>query len=487
MSRRARRRVDSRAVVRARLDDEVGTIRKDAPHRIALVYPSPYHVGMSSLGFQQIYRRFNERPDLAAERAFLPDAECPPEGTLTTYESGRPVGDAPIIALSVAYEIELAGVIRVLELAGLAPLAAERSPGDPVVVAGGPLTFSNPAPLLPFVDVLVLGEADQLALDVVDAVLADPSLERASTLPSVLVPSLSGTDLPPVARADDSLLPARSAIRTPHTELRSMFLVEPERGCSRGCTYCVMRRTTNGGMRVVDADTVLAHVPDDATRVGLVGAAVSDHPKIVNIVRTLADRGIEVGLSSLRPDRLREDFVSALADAGYKTLTTAADGASQRLRRTIERGAKEDHLRRAATLAREHGMKRLKLYLMLGLPDETDEDVDELVGFSLELSRILPVSFGVAPFVSKRNTPLDGRPFAGVDVVDARIKRFRSGVRGRVEVRPTSARWAWVEYVLAQGGPGEGRAVLDAVRAGGRFADYRKAFAACGDWHPTAA
>jgi radical SAM superfamily enzyme YgiQ (UPF0313 family) len=121
-------------------------------------------------------------------------------------------------------------------------------------------------------------------------------------------------------------------------------------------------------------------------------------------------------------------------------------------------------------------MKRLKLYVMVGLPTEKDEDIDELIELGKELSSIIPLSLGIAPFVAKRNTPLDGAPFAGISEVETRLRRLRRGVRGRVDVRATSARWAWVEYVLAQGGRSEGRAVLEAVRAGGRFADWKRAF-----------
>jgi radical SAM superfamily enzyme YgiQ (UPF0313 family) len=285
--------------------------------------------------------------------------------------------------------------------------------------------------------------------------------------------------MPPVGAEDDALLPAHSAIRTPHTELSNMFLVETERGCSRGCTYCVMRRSTNGGMRIVPAARVLETIPSDARRVGLVGAAVSDHPQIVSIVNALADRGCHVGLSSLRPDRLanNEDFVVALARVGYRTLTTAMDGTSERVRETLDRRARPKHLVRCAELAKKHGMDRLKLYLMIGVPGETDADIDECVAFTAELSRILPLALGVAPFCAKRNTPLDGAPFAGIGTVDARLDRLRRGLRGRADVRATSARWAWVEYVLAQGGEAEGLAVLDAVDAGGSFRAYARAFA----------
>jgi radical SAM superfamily enzyme YgiQ (UPF0313 family) len=482
---------------RARVRDEIGTTFSEGPERVALVYPSPYRAGMSSLGFLQIHRLIRESGRVA-ERSFLPDS---PEAyrrsrtPLFTYESERPVGDFPVVALSVAFELELAGVVEVLELAGIPPLAADRNQHHPLVVMGGPLTFSNPLPLAPYADVVLMGECDQTIHTCLDHAFANFVRGRAGTkelalrgiadaLPSAFVPSLHGDEMPAIAQANVEELPAFAAIRTPHTELRNMFLLEAERGCSRGCTYCVMRRSTNGGMRIVPMEKILGLVPEDAKRVGLVGAAVSDHPKIADIVEALADRGCEVGLSSLRPDRLNDRFVGALKRAGYRTLTTASDGASQRLRDQVQRKAQEKHLHRAAELTRAHGLERLKLYMMVGLPNEEDLDVDELVVFASELSRIAPLSLGIAPFVSKRNTPMDGLPFAGIKVVERRLERLRQGLQGRVDVRATSARWAWVEHALAQGGRAEGLAVLDAVHAGGSFGAWKKALEALPDKRP---
>lgn len=478
-----------RAQVAERLDAEVGTLFKQAPERVALLYPSPYNVGMSSLGFQTIYRAINASDGRACERAFLPDDVSASRGPLATYESLTPVGDFPVVALSVAFELELAGVVQALERSGIPPLAAERDERHPFILCGGPLTFSNPLPLAPFADAILMGEADETvhaALDILFTVGDRQTRLRtlAETIPSCFVPSLHGDQMPESARCDNALLPAHAAIRTPNTELRNMFLIEAERGCSRGCAYCVMRRSTNGGMRIVPLDTILSKIPDDARRVGLVGAAVSDHPKICDLIEQLAESGREVSLSSLRPDRLNERFVAALKQAGHRVLTTASDGASQRIRDTINRKTKEKHLHGVAQLARGHGMKRLKLYMMVGLPEETDEDIDELIDFGAEISRTIPLSLGIAPFVSKRNTPLDGLPFAGIAKVERRLARLRRGTRGRVDVRATSARWAWVEYVLAQGGAAEGRALMEAVQRGGRFADYRKAFAALPSQRP---
>jgi radical SAM superfamily enzyme YgiQ (UPF0313 family) len=478
--------------IRRRLADETGRIAKQAPFTVALCYPSPYRVGMSSLGYQRIYRSLMEAPGLACERAFLDD-ECEGDASRAaehpvTYESMRPIDELPVVAFSVAYELEIAGVARMLAAARIPPRRRDREAGSqPLVVAGGPLTFSNPLPLAALVDAIVVGEAEGRVVDVMRAAEAAQGRPRAEQLdalaaiPHVFVPARHGA-LPPVGAEDDAVLPAHSAIRTPHTELSDMFLVETERGCSRGCTYCVMRRSTNGGMRVVPEQVVLDAIPPDVRRVGLVGAAVSDHPGIVRIVNALADRGCEVGLSSLRPDRLarNEDFVAALARAGYRTLTTAMDGTSERVRESLDRRARPKHLLRCAELAKQFGMDRLKLYLMVGTPGEADADVDECVAFATEISRIVPLALGIAPFCAKRNTPLDGAPFAGIDVIDARLDRLRRGLKGRVDVRGTSARWAWVEYVLAQGGEAEGLAVVDAVEAGGSFRAYERAFSGGG-------
>jgi radical SAM superfamily enzyme YgiQ (UPF0313 family) len=471
-----------------RLNDEVGTLFKQAGLPIALTYPSPYHVGMSSLGYQAVYRELNALPGVTAERAFLPDDVSSAVGRrepLCTYESGRPIGDFPVIAFSLAYELEIGGLVQCLDLAGVPALAAERAAAPqrwPLIVVGGPLTFSNPVPAGPYADVMVMGEAEGILPELVAAITGGDDRARMladlSRRPGYYVPAIHGEIAPAVVAADNACLPAYSQIRTPHTELANMFLVEPERGCHRGCTYCVMRRSTNGGMRTVAPNVVLGRIPADAPRVGLVGAAVTDHPKLPEILRGVVDAGREVGISSLRADRLDDEIVGLLRQGGYRTLTTAADGASERLRDEIERKTKEKHLLRAAELCRQHGLKQLKLYMMLGLPGETMADIDELGRFSLELARIAPkLSFGIAPFVAKRNTPLDRQPFTPIAEIDARLARLRSLTAGKVEIRPTSPKWAWVEYRLAQGGFAAGLAAAQAARAGGRFADWRAALA----------
>ena len=471
---------------RTRLAAEQGTLFKDAELKVALCYPSPYHVGMSSLGYQAIYREIHLHAGATAERVFLPDdVDALMKAGLEPFseESQTPLNRFDLLAFSVSYELELSGVFTLLERAGYSPLRAQRPASAPLVAAGGPLTFSNPDPLEPFVDVLLQGEAEDTVHQLLDVVQGggtkESQLAHLAKLPGFRVPGLSSEATRyQVHRTEDSRLPARSSIVTPNTELRSMFLIEPERGCSRGCHYCVMRRTTNGGMRTVPPERVLELIPEHARRVGLVGAAVTDHPRIVELLETLVKAGREVGVSSLRADRLTQRLVSALREGGAQALTVASDGASQRMRDLVDRKHSETQILNAANFAKTAGMKRLKVYNLVGLPLETDDDIDELARFTTELSKILPVALGVAPFAAKRNTPLDGSPFAGIDVVDARLERLRKALRGRAEVRPVSARWAWVEYMLAQCGPEGGLAAYDAHKAGGSFSAWKKAFAA---------
>jgi len=471
-----------------RLADEKGTLFAQADLGIALVYPSPYHLGMSSLGFQTIYRAVNALPGVACERAFLPDdwlrARRQRE-VLRTYESNRPLAGFPIVAFSLAYELEIGGLAHCLDLAGIPALAAERDVHDrrwPLIVVGGPLTFSNPVPLGPLADVVAMGEGEELLAVLVESFRESPDkralLEALAARPGFYVPALHGERPGPVAVAARSHLPAYSQIITPHTELADMFLVEAERGCSRSCTYCVMRRSQGGGMRMVELEQILAKIPEHARRVGLVGAAVTDHPRLPVILRALIDSGRSVSVSSLRADRLDDELVGLLAAGGCRTLTTALDGTSQRLRDRIRRGTSEEHLHNAARLCRAHGMGALKVYAMLGLPGETMTDVDEMIRFALELAALAPrLVITVASFVAKRNTPLDGSPFADIASLEADLARLRTALRGRAKLVGESPKWAWIEYRLAQGGFAEGLAAVKASRAGGRFAAWKSALA----------
>ena len=450
---------------------------------VALLYPSPYRAGMSSVGFQWILKMLRDAGH-QVERAFLPDDVAGWRATrvpLHTYETERPVAHFQVIGVSLSYELEIQGLIEALQLAGIPPLRRDRNDSHPRIILGGPLTFSNPLPAAPFVDAMIMGEAEDVVLEAFESAIhtaGDAWLDEIAALSGGYAPDLHGEVLPAVAKASDELLPAFAPILAPDAELSNMFLIEGERGCHRMCSFCVMRRSTNGGMRLVTPERIMSFVPEYATRVGLVGAAISDHPQLVGLLEQIVGSGRGVGISSLRADRVarKPEIARLLREGGYKTLTVASDAASERLRKQISKGTKEGHLLECARLAAEYKYKVLKVYMMVGVPGETEEDIEELIRFSREIGRIVPVSLGVAPFVPKRNTPLDVVEYAGIRTVERRLKQLNRGLKGIAEVRPTSARWAWVEAELAQGGWSAGEAVYQAVLDGGKFADYRRAF-----------
>ena len=473
--------------IRKRVAEETGVTRKIAPVNVALCHPAPYEVAMSSLGFQAIYREINRHPDTAAERAFLPDN---PEEyrhsrvPVFTYESGRSLSDFPIIAFSIAYELEITGIFEMLDLSGIPLLRQERTARHPFILAGGPLTISNPAILFPFVDGVIIGEGEESVnrfLDIAASTDRKNLPDRLAHIPSIYIPGTTA-EMPSPCRAPDAYLPAMSEILTKNTVLSSMFLIEPERGCSRSCAYCIMSGSRGRGMRAIPVGDVVKRIPENARRVGLVGAAVTDHPEIFDIVRRIVESGREIGISSLRADRLSdhlgEEFVTLLAKGGYRTLTTASDGASRRIRDMVGRNTLERHLTRTAEMARAAGMRRLKLYEMIGFPGETMDDIEELVRFSAEISKIVPLSLSISPFVAKPNTPLGEAPFEDISILESKFSRIRAGLKGKTEVRPGSSRTAWIEYMLSQGNDSTGLAAMDAWQRGGRFAAWKQAFEA---------
>ena len=290
----------------------------------------------------------------------------------------------------------------------------------------------------------------------------------------ILVASdIEQSDLPEPARAPDSFLPASSVIVTPHSEFADMTLVEVARGCHRTCGFCVLRKGEGPGMRLVAAEKVVS-IGATAKRVGLVGAAVTDHPDLKTILERLIASGRRVSLSSLRADRLDDELVALLARGGLRTITVAADGLSQALRNRLDKRISDRDLIKAAELAKAHN-RRLKIYQMIGLPGETNDDIDEWIRLAREISRIVRTVVTITPFVPKRSTPMNSAPFAPLRQLEQINKRLRRGLSNLVELRIESIRWAWVEYLLSQGSSSEGMIAYSAWCHGGQIGAWKRA------------
>lgn len=411
-----------------------------------LFTPVPEVLAWSSLGF------------CAASEGLAPCETATLDADLTqpsrSAVTGRRLSDFDVVFASVAWELEVPALARALALAGIAPDRGSRPSHHPLVVAGGPLTRSNPDLLAACADAVFVGEADRAFGPLTDALAKatgrDDALARLAAIPGCWVPRWADLEAPPPDPVFAPLgeVPLHSPPAMPPNRFGGAFLVEVGRGCPRSCAFCVARTGTVPA-RFSPPERILATVPEGVTRVGLLGAAVSDHPHLVRIVRDLAERGIEVTLGSVRADRATPELVGLLARSGLRTLTVAADGASDAVRAAIRKDIHATDLLAAADAAQEAGLRRLRLYAMVGLPDESDADLGELCDLLETLASRLRVAVSVSPFVPKRFTPLAEAPFLPVREHKRRLALLRRRIGRRVQLRITSPREAALEYRLS--------------------------------------
>ena len=461
------------------LADEHGLSPAGGDVRVGLVWPAAYETGMANLGFHWAWDAFR-RGGADVQRYFAKVGsvrfDTPEVGPPLSLEAGLPLGDREVVAISIAAEADLGSLVRMLDAARIPPLRADRK-GGPALIAGGPLTRSNPALLLPIADVVVWGDGEPAMERLVDAlangVVTGPALREAMAgAPGVLLDALPDVWSPAVA---EGVLPVVARVTTRRSAFPGMRLVEPVRGCPRACTFCVCSGRA-APFRHVDASRVLAAIPEDDGRVGLVGAGIGDWPDLTRTVSALADRDVTVGVSSLRVDRLDPELLDALVRGGTQTVTLALDGASDRLRTLIRKGVTGERFLHAVEACRDADVHGIKVYAMLGLPGEEDEDVDALAAVLSEAAARASMTLALSPFVPKRGTPLAGAAFTPLQVLAARLDRLRRGLPKGVRLSQVSPREAWVEYALSRAGAEDSDGILAAARAGGRFRDWRRVF-----------
>jgi len=457
------------------LAKEVGYVTK--PHgdrlRVALAFPNTYWVGMSNLGFQTMYRLFNAEDDIVCERFFLPPKQeladlLASRAPLLTLESQTPVGEFDVIAFSVSFEWDYVNVLTLLRLAGVPRYAADRTPRHPLVVVGGAVTFVNPEPLAPFADVVAAGEGEVLAPALRRAfgaatdrsdLLRRLAQERGFYVPSFYEPhyaadgTLAGYTVKageldaqapmPVRKAAlktaEAVDPPATSIFTPDTEFGARFLVEVVRGCANLCRFCwagynylpVRAFPTDRILQLAEAARPYAN------RVGLVSIALCDHPDIELILSRLREMGYAISPASLRLDDLTETIVRLLRESGERTITIAPETGSDRLRRVINKTVTNDEILDRANLIFASGIENLKLYYMIGLPTETDEDLVAIRELTLQIrDRMLQHARGrgqigrivgsVNPLIPKPGTAYQWLPMEDPAVVERKIKRLRS-------------------------------------------------------------
>jgi radical SAM superfamily enzyme YgiQ (UPF0313 family) len=491
---------------------ETGYVLK--PHgsrlRVALAFPNTYWVGMSSLGFQTVYRLFNELDDVVCERVFLPPkqelrAQLASGAPLLTVESQTPVSDFDVLAFSVSFEWDYTNVVTMLRLAGVPVRAHDRSPRDPLVVIGGAVTFVNPEPLAPFADVVAAGEGEVLIPDLV-AVLRE-GLDRADQYTSLAakrgfyVPDLynvryaddgriaafepkPGSGAPTVVKkaavkSTERLDPPATSIFTPDTEFGSRFLVEVVRGCANLCRFC-WAGYNYLPVRAFSADRILElarAARPHAGRAGLVSIALCDHPEIERILTGLLDLGYSISPASLRLDDLTDTIVKLLRQSGEKSITIAPETGSDRLRRVINKTVTNEEILAATELIFANGIDNLKLYYMIGLPTETDEDIEAIRDLTVQMrdamlrharprGHVGRIVGSVNPLIPKPGTAYQWLPMEDPSVTDRKGKRLRQMLSGidNVYFNIKSERHSYYQALLSLGD----RRIADAIEAAER-------------------
>ena len=482
---------------------------------MALAFPNSYFVGMSNLGLQTVYKLFNAEPGIVCERVFLPPkselaAQVASGAALVTIESQTPVADFDVFAFSVSFEWDYTNVLTMLRLAGIPQRAVARDHHHPLIVIGGAVTFVNPEPLALFADVIAAGEGEALIPQLLEAFTSasdrDDLLRKLSAERGFYVPSFydvtyaddgtiaryevrPDTGAPSVVKkaalkTTEAVDPPATTIFTPDTEFGSRFLVEVVRGCANLCRFC-WAGYNYLPVRAFPKERILElaqRARPYSGRAGLVSIALCDHPEIEEILERLVEMGYSISPASLRLDDLTPRILALLRQSGERTVTIAPETGSDRLRRVINKTVTNDEILAAAEMIFASGMENLKLYYMIGLPTETDEDLVAIRDQTLQLREVMltharsrgqvgRIVGSVNPLVPKPGTAYQWLPMESDSSIERKIRRVRALLSGidNVYFNVKSERHSFYQALLSLGDRRVAPVIEAAERNGGNW------------------
>ena len=473
-------------------EDSRVTINPHAEQKVAIVYPNTYFVGMSNLGLHIIYEEINLHPSSVCERIFLPekkelDVYDKTKTPLMSVETQRPMHQFDVVAFDVTFEMDYFHIPLMLRYGRVPVMSEDRTGFDPIVIAGGPCATFNPEPFADFIDAFIIGEGEGIVTAVLERIRKgrengesrEETISALAQIDGVYVPVLYtpqyddnkrfvGYDIadgaPKIIRRHFEPLTSggETVIATNFTEFGAMYIIEVARGCGRHCRFC-MAGYCFRVPRVRPLD-ILKEGVDRAEKlgkkVGLMGAAISDYPEVDELVTYIRSKDMRYSCASLRADSLTQAVVDGLAESGQKTITIAPETGSERLRRVINKGISEENLRTAAQLSAKSGIQHMRLYIMIGLPTETDEDIDAIVGLAERTQAHMAevgckgrLTLSINPFIPKPFTPFQWMAMDHQKSVEKKLQYIKKSLQKnrRIEVLVESPKEAYIQGVLARG------------------------------------
>jgi radical SAM family uncharacterized protein len=467
--------------------------------KVALSFPDLYEVGMSHLGFKLIYHLLNERDDTACERVFMPDTDMQAlmeadNVPLFTLESREPVSGFDLLGFSMAYELNYTNVLNMLRLAGIPLKAGDRGEEAPLVIAGGPSAF-NPEPMADFIDLFVIGEAEEALAEIIEALKESkkdpgPAPERADLLKKlnriegVYVPSLYDPSRKikkrTVSGLAGSFYPVKQIV--PYINVvHDRAAIEIMRGCPHTCRFCQARavyhpkreRTAPEIIRLAE-ETIRSTGYEE---ISLLSLSTGNHSEIIPVISALIDKfraaGISVSLPSLRIEKILSALPSLLSRIKKSGLTFAPEAGTERLRNIMRKDISIDELIGAVGSARGAGWSRVKLYFMIGIPTETYEDLDGIVKIIykvLGVDKRINVNVSINPFIPKPHTPFQWSGMDTREELQKKILYLRDRIRSRkVKVKFHDPRLSALEGAFSLGDRRLGAVALRAFEKGCRL------------------